>query len=171
MDAVRLDVTSKATLAGLDQSLTKLKALQAALDNIHERLAGLSTGPGLKRTKAEIEELLKAGSKVRTMPVSEVAKTLDIDLEKFRKHVAEWKRLNKEKAKTALTREGTRAGMNEQAFTSASQAAKVANAYYTKAEKARKEGEKRMVKLFMEAPDRREMLRLAYHQPRAGLLA
>jgi len=171
VDAVRLDVTSKATLTGLDQSLTKLKALQAALDNIHARLAGLSTGPGLKRTKAEIEELLKAGSKVRTMPVSEVAKTLDIDLEKFRKHVAEWKRLNKEKAKTALTREGTQAGMNEQAFTSASQAAKVANAYYTKAEKARKEGEKRMVKLFMEAPDRREMLRLAYHQPRAGLLA
>jgi len=69
--------------------LTKLKALQAALDNIHARLAGLSTGPGLKRTKAEIEELLKAGSKVRTMPVSEVAKTLDIDLEKFRRHIAE----------------------------------------------------------------------------------
>jgi len=86
VDAVRLDVTSKATLTGLDQSLTKLKALQAALDNIHARLAGLSTGPGLKRTKAE---MLKAGSKVETMPVSEVAKTLDIDLEKFRRHIAE----------------------------------------------------------------------------------
>jgi len=133
VDAVRLDVTSKATLTGLDQSLTKLKALQAALDNIHARLAGLSTGPGLKRTKAEIEELLKAGSKVKTMPVSEVAKTLDIDLEKFRKHVTEWKRLNKEKAKTALTREGTQAGSNGLAFTSASQAAKVASDCSTRA--------------------------------------
>ena len=68
--------------------------------------------------------MLKAGAKVKTMPVSEVAKTPDIDLAKFRRHVAEWKRLNKEEAKTALTREGTQAGTNGQAFTSASQAAK-----------------------------------------------
>ena len=61
------------------------------------------------------------------MPVSEVAKTLGIEMETFRKHVAEWKRLNREKAKTALTREGTQAGTNDLAFTSASQAAKVAS--------------------------------------------
>jgi len=48
-------------------------------------LRGYSTAVSRpKRTKTEIEELLKAGSKVKTMPVSEVAKTLDIDLEKFR---------------------------------------------------------------------------------------
>ena len=51
-----------------------------------------------------MDDLLIAGSKVKTMPVSEVANTLDIDLEKFRRHLAEWKRLNKEKHETALTR-------------------------------------------------------------------
>ena len=53
MDAVRLDVTSKAGWTGLDPSLTKSKALAAALDTIHARLAGLSPVPELKRTKAE----------------------------------------------------------------------------------------------------------------------
>jgi len=58
-------------------------------------LRGYSTAVSrLKRTKAEIEEMLEAGSKVKAVPVSEVAKTLDIDLEKVRRYVAECKWLN-----------------------------------------------------------------------------
>ena len=102
VDAIKLDVTSKATLTGLDQSLEKLKALKTALDGIHARLAGLSAGPGVKRTKAEIEELLKAGTNVKTLPVSGVAKALGLDVDKFEAHVRRWKQANKELAKTAL---------------------------------------------------------------------
>ena len=69
IDAVRLDVTSKATLTGLDQSLTKLKALQAALDNIHARLAGLSTGPGLNLGKAVQPPKGAEGAKQQAHPL------------------------------------------------------------------------------------------------------
>jgi len=44
-------------------------------------------GPGVKRTKAEIEELLKAGTNVKTLPVSGVAKALGIEVDKFEAHV------------------------------------------------------------------------------------
>jgi len=150
VDAVRLDVTSKATLTGLDQSIEKLRAMEACLDAIHARLMGFNMAPGLTRTKKQIEEILRSATNTKTLPMSDVARALDFDLAKFKDHVAKWKEVARNK--DALTREGTKKGMNELAFTSPGQAARAAMSYQAAEAKAFAKASEQVRALFPPPP-------------------
>src|SRR5437879_2404710 len=92
VDSIEFRATSrKSALPGLDEALTKLRALGAELDAINGRLNGLSSMSSFKRTKAELADLLKQ-QKSKTTQIKSVAQVLGIpDVKDFEAFVSRWK--------------------------------------------------------------------------------
>ena len=104
IDSIQLNVTSKATLTGLDQSLKKLDVLSARLTQIQAQISGFSLGPSLGKSKKEIEDILKGGLS-KDYSVKTVAQMLGVPpnmMAQFDSFLGQWKAKNAELAKTRL---------------------------------------------------------------------
>jgi TP901 family phage tail tape measure protein len=143
IDYIEFRATAPRTkLPGLDDALTKLKALGTALDAINGRLGGLGTMSSFKRTRAELADLLRPlGQGTRKIvPVKDIAAALGIpDQRDFDAFVSNWKARNKGKVKSMFASENVASigGRTERiyGFASAEKAAQVAQSYLTAARK------------------------------------
>jgi TP901 family phage tail tape measure protein len=125
----------KGPLPGLDDVHKKLIGIGSALDALNGRLAGLGTMTAFKRTKAELQDLLKTAVGTKSMPVKKVGEVLGVpDIKDFERFVTRWKSLHKDMART-MFESGNKGG----GFASTGSAATMAQKYFTQALKNAKE--------------------------------
>jgi TP901 family phage tail tape measure protein len=122
-------VSQRRPLPGLDAALAQLRALNAQTDALNGKLSGLSTLSSFKRSKGEMEELLKSSFATKRIPVKSAAEVLGVpDIKDFEAFVSRWKAAHKSAAASFFT---GRPGSLE--FTSPGRGAEIARKYFSNA--------------------------------------
>ena len=118
------------SLPGLDAARQGLRAISTELDAINGKLSGLSTASAFKRTRSEIQSLLKENLNIsQKLPVRKVAEVLGIpDVKDFQAFVQRWKATHKDLSKSFVS-----GSPNNMVFTSGAKAAEISKKYFTSA--------------------------------------
>ncbi len=130
VDVIEFRATAKKTsLPMLDEATAKLRAIGTQLDALNGKLAGLSTMSAFKRSKAEIEDLLRSAAKTKSLPIKSVGEMLGLpDLKDFQAFVSRFKSLHKDLRSSFFT------GKGGSEFASVRSAAEVVRKYQTAAQ-------------------------------------